>query len=203
MAPATPARKLGLGARGALPALLLLSACARPGQETPEKRPADWATPVELDGVPNLHQVSPTLYRSAQPTAEGMKGLEKLGVKTIVNLRSFHSDRDEIAGTDLAYEHIYMKAWHPEEKEAVRFLRIATDPTRQPVLVHCQHGADRTGALCAVYRVAVQGWTKDEAIREMTEGGFDFHAVWVNLPEWIRELDIDRIKKRAGLAESP
>ncbi len=203
MAPATPARRLGLGARGALLALLLLTACACLGQEAPEERPADWAKPVELDGVPNLYQVSPTLYRSAQPTAEGMKGLEKQGVKTIVNLRSFHSDRDEIAGTDLAYEHIPMRAWHPEEEEAVRFLRIVTDKERQPVLVHCQHGADRTGALCAVYRVAVQGWTKEEAIREMTEGGFGFHTVWMNLPEWIRDLDIDRIKKRAGLADGP
>jgi len=192
---------LGLGARGAPLALLLLTACACAGQEAPEKRPADWATPVELDGVPNLHQVSPTLYRSAQPTAEGMKGLEKLGVKTIVNLRSFHSDRDEIEGTDLAYEHIYMKAWHPEEKEAVRFLRIVTDPKQQPVLVHCKHGADRTGTMCAIYRVAIQGWTKDEAIREMTDGGFGFHTIWGNLPHWIRDLDIDRIKKQAGLTD--
>jgi protein tyrosine/serine phosphatase len=122
-----------------------------------------------------------------------------LGLKTIINLRSFHSDRDEIGETGLAYEHIFMKAWHPEEEDVVRFLKIATDPKRAPVLVHCQHGADRTGALIAVYRIAVQGWSKAEAIREMTEGGFGFHQIWGNLPMWIQKLNIDRIKKQAGI----
>jgi len=56
--------------------------------------------------------------------------------------------------------------------------------------------------MCALYRIAVQGWTKDEAIREMTEGGFNFHAVFDNLPEWIQKLDIESIKKDAGIETS-
>ena len=158
-----------------------------------------WACPIQLVGVPNLHQVSTNLYRSAQPSAQGMKNLKKKGIETVINLRSFHSDRDEIGKTGLGYEHIYMKAWHPERKEAVRFLQIATNPKRIPVLVHCLHGSDRTGAMCALYRIAVQGWTKDAAIREMLEGGFGFHRAFGNLPEWIRNLDIDSIKKDAGI----
>jgi protein tyrosine phosphatase (PTP) superfamily phosphohydrolase (DUF442 family) len=167
--------------------------------ESPTNRPAEWAQPVIQDGIPNFHQVSTNLYRSAQPTAEGMRNLKKMGVATVVNLRSFHSDRDDIGETGLAYEHITMKAWHPEHKEIVSFLRIATDPKRAPVLVHCQHGADRTGTLCAVYRVAVQGWTKEEAVREMTLGGFGFHEVWQNLPDWIADLDIESIRRDAGI----
>jgi len=162
-------------------------------------RPETWAQPVKLSGVPNLYRVSDELYRGDQPSPQGMQDLKDLGIKTIVNLRSFHSDRDEIGDTGLAYEHITMKAWHPEEKEAVRFLKIVTDPERTPVLVHCQHGADRTGTLVAIYRIAVQGWSKTEAIREMTEGGFGFHRIWSNLPRWIEKLDIDLIKKQAGM----
>jgi len=157
------------------------------------------AQPITLQGAPNLHKVSDDLYRSAQPTARGMQNLKKMGIRTIINLRSFHSDRDEIGDTDLGYEHIYMKAWHPERKEAIRFLEIVIDPKRTPVLVHCQHGSDRTGALCALYRIAVQGWTREEAVREMTQGGFGFHEIWLNLPNWIRELDIEKIKKEAGI----
>ena len=162
-------------------------------------RPETWAQPVKLSGVPNLYRVSGELYRGDQPSPQGMQNLKNLGLKTIINLRSFHSDRDEIGDTGLAYEHITMKAWHPEEKEAVRFLKIVTDPQRAPVLVHCQHGSDRTGTMIAVYRLAVQGWSKAEAIREMTEGGFGFHWIWNNLPQWIEKLDIDRIKKQAGM----
>jgi protein tyrosine phosphatase (PTP) superfamily phosphohydrolase (DUF442 family) len=164
-------------------------------------RPASWAQPVELAGVPNLFQVAPGLYRSAQPTGEGMQRLQERGIETVLNLRSFHSDRDEIGDTGLGYEHLYVKAWHPEHKEAVRFLQIVTDPDRAPVLVHCQHGADRTGALCAVYRIAVQGWTKETALREMVEGGFGFHAVWGNLLDWVRQLDVEEIRREAGVGQ--
>ena len=165
-------------------------------------RPETWAQPVELAGVPNLYRVSGELYRGDQPTSQGMQNLKNLGFKTIINLRSFHSDRDEIGDTGLAYEHITMKAWHPEEEDVVRFLKIVTDPKRAPVLVHCQHGADRTGTVIAVYRIAVQGWSKAEAIREMTEGGFGFHPIWSNLPKWIQELNIDLIKSQAGIKSS-
>ncbi len=171
--------------------------------EPASKRSAEWGQAVEAAGVPNFHRVSDSLYRSGQPSSEGMKQLREKKIVTVVNLRSFHSDRDEIGSTGLAYEHIYMKAWHPEEKEAVRFLQIVTDPKRTPVLVHCQRGADRTGAMCAVYRVAVQGWTKEEAIREMTEGGYGFHAVWVNLPAWIEQLDIESVRRQAGIQKEP
>lgn len=178
---------------------LLLMAGLAIADEPAVDRPEAWAVPVALEGVPNLHKVSEDLYRSAQPSRQGMRRLKQLGIETIVNLRSFHSDRDEIRDTGLAYEHIYMKAWHPERKEVVRFLQIVSNPKRTPVLVHCLHGADRTGTMCAVYRIAVQGWTKEEAIREMTGGGYNFHTTFDNLPAWIMNLDIASIRKEAGI----
>ena len=179
-------------------ALILLNT-AYGAETSPAHRPEAWAKPMQMKGVPNLHKVSDTVYRSAQPSAEGMRNLRAARIETIVNLRSFHSDREEIGDMGLAYERIYMKAWHPEQEEAVRFLRIVTDPKRSPILVHCQHGADRTGTMCALYRIAVQGWTKEEAIREMTQGGFGFHEIWKNLPDWFDNLDIEAIKKKAGI----
>lgn len=177
--------------------VLLLTGFSYTAETTNKKRPDQWAQPVSMNGVPNLHKVSETLYRSAQPKAEGMVNLKAYGIKTIINLRSFNSDRKEIGDTGLGYEHIFMKAWHPEVKEAVMFLKIVKDPKRAPVLVHCQHGADRTGIMCAIYRVAVQGWTKAEALKELKEGGFGFHEVWKNLPPWFEKLDIEAIKKQA------
>ena len=101
-----------------LPCLCLLIAGIVLAEEPATNRPADWAKPGTVDGVPNLHEVTPNLYRSAQPTAQGMQELDRLGIKTVVNLRSFHSDRDEIRDTKLENERMYMKAWHPERKEA-------------------------------------------------------------------------------------
>jgi len=162
---------------------------------------AKWAQRLDLPGLPNFYQVSDNLYRGAQPTAEGMKQLEKLGIKTVVNLRSVRSDREELDGTGLAYEHIKMTTWNTETEDVVRFVQIVTDENRTPVFVHCRHGADRTGMMCAIYRIAVQGWSKDEAIEEMTKGGFGFHRLWRNLVDYIHNMDIDDMKRRAELKD--
>jgi protein tyrosine/serine phosphatase len=139
------------------------------------------------------------LYRSAQPDAEGFRNLKKMGIRTVISLRSFHSDRKKIGDTGLAYEHIYMKVWHAEDHEVVRFLQNISDPKRQPVLVHCQHGSDRTGMMCAIYRIAVEDWTEKDAIKEMKEGGYGFNKVFFNLERYIQKLDVASIKKRVGL----
>ncbi|MCZ7646536.1 MAG: tyrosine-protein phosphatase [Planctomycetota bacterium] len=179
------------------------AAAARPEPEPepePEGRNPRWARPFEKPGVPNFHKVSDGLYRSAQPSAEGMRELKDLGVKTVVNLRQFHSDRDEIGETGLGYEHIYFNPFHPEDKEIVRFLQIVSRPERAPVLVHCKHGADRTGTVCALYRVCVEGWSKEDAIEELKEGGYGHHeSLFGNLITYIRKLDVEAIRKRAGL----
>ncbi|MCP4112909.1 MAG: dual specificity protein phosphatase family protein [Desulfobacteraceae bacterium] len=161
-----------------------------------------WAISIEKAGLPNFHKVTDDLYRGAQPEKAGFQELKKMGIKTIVNLRSFHSDRDKIGNTGLVYEHIYMKSWHPEEKELVRFLKIVTDKKRTPVFVHCMHGADRTGLICATYRIAVCGWTKENAIREMKKGGFGFHKFWAgNIVKYINKIDFDSIRKKAGIVK--
>ncbi len=158
-----------------------------------------WAVPVKVDGVPGLFRVTPNLYRSGQPTFQGLINLKAMGIKTIINLRDFHSDREEVLAAGLEYERIHMKAWFPLEEVAVRFLTIVNDPARTPVLVHCWLSSDRSGTLIAIYRIAVQGWTKQEAIKEMTEGDYGFHRELIDLPFWVNIADIERIKREAGI----
>jgi protein tyrosine phosphatase (PTP) superfamily phosphohydrolase (DUF442 family) len=153
---------------------------------------------ADLPGLPNFARISDALYRGAQPTAEGMRELEKLGVKTVVNLRSFHSDRDELRGTGLRYAHIECKAWHPEEEDVVRFLAILRDPANQPVFVHCQHGADRTGMMVASYRVVEQGWTTEQATEELPR--FGFHEVWDGIREFLAKLDPAALERKVEQA---
>jgi len=167
--------------------------------QTSDARPGNWAQPVDRPGLPNLFRVSEQYYRGAQPTAEGIRQLPKLGVRTIVNLRSLHSDDDVIVDQPLQYEQIRFNSWHAESEDVVRFLKIVTTPSRQPIFVHCQYGADRTGMMTAIYRVAVQGWSKDDAIREMTQGGFGFHPEWQNLVDYVRAIDVEALQRQAGI----
>ena len=147
----------------------------------------------------NCHIVSSILYRSAQPSYSNFVAMEEFGILSVVNLRSFHTDWFKLCGTKLIYKHIWMKAWHAEEEDIVEFLKWVQNPANQPVLVHCQHGADRTGTMCAMYRVVIGGWTKEQAIDEMVNGGFGFHGIFKNLVDWIENVDVDKIKKEVAV----
>jgi protein tyrosine/serine phosphatase len=174
----------------------------------PASRPETWATPVAASpGLPNLHRVNATLYRSAQPLKEGFIVLaakkplarDDMPIKTIVSLRAFNDDAPVTPeASTLRLEQIRFKTWHPEDEDVVKFLRIATSPSMQPVLVHCQHGADRTGTMVAIYRIAYEGWSKAQAKEEMVKGGFGYHPIWKNLLHYIDRLDVDAIKKQVA-----
>lgn len=159
-----------------------------------------WAVRLDQPPLTNFHRVDASLYRGAQPDAAGMQALEKMGIKTIINLRTLHDDDKETRATALRREHIRMIATNISEDDAVDFLQIVTKKENGPFFVHCQHGSDRTGAMCAVYRVVVQGWPLEEALREMMQGGYGFHEIWKKtiLPD-LRKLDFDRIRERLKL----
>jgi protein tyrosine/serine phosphatase len=179
--------------------LLFLTLLACAGTLCAADRDPKWARKVDQAGLPNLHRISENIYRCAQPTAAGMRAAEKLGIKTVVSLRAFHSDNDETESTKLKTERIHFNTWHPEEEDILRFLKIVTDTNAAPVLIHCQHGADRTGTMVAIYRMAVQGWKKEDAIKEMTDGDFGYHTMWRNLIRYLNALDVNALKRKAGL----
>jgi protein tyrosine/serine phosphatase len=173
--------------------------CGLAGETNIAVRPGRWAQKIEVAGVQNCYQVTTNLYRGGQPMAEGMKQLKLLGTKTVINLRAFHSDKDEVAGTGLKSVRFETKPWHAEEEDVVGFLKVVTDTNNLPAFVHCQRGADRTGMMCAMYRIVVCGWTKPEAIDEMKNGGFDFNPVWDNLVSFIEKADVEKLEREAGI----
>ena len=169
--------------------------------DTATNRPAHWARAVAADGIKNFFQVTTNLYRGAQPTAAGMKHLEKLGIKTVLNLRARHSDQDELAGTALKPVRLKMEPWHSDDEEVVLFLKAATDTNNLPLFVHCQRGADRTGTMCAMYRIVVCGWTKEQALDELKHGGVGFNPTWQNLVDYVEKSDVPSLRRRVGLPE--
>jgi protein tyrosine/serine phosphatase len=176
------------------PFLLIILIICSPALADLPNRPSQWAVPIQLSGVPNLHKIDDNLYRSAQPTKQGMKNLRKFGIKTIINLRAFHSDADELRGTGLLDKELSVKSWHIEDEDVVRVLKIIREKENGPFLIHCQHGADRTGVMSAMYRIVEQGWSKDKAIEEMVYGGYGFHSIWSNIIHYVKNLDIGKIK---------
>lgn len=156
--------------------------------------PKVWAAKVDLPGSDNFHKVSKDLYRAAQPTQKAMRAYEEFGIKTVINLRAYHSDRDEVHGTGLTLIEIPVKTTKADDDETViRVLQTIRD-AEKPVLIHCQHGADRTGLMVAMYRIVEQGWTNEEALNELKNGGFGFHSIWMHIPDYVETVDVNKIK---------
>lgn len=161
---------------------------------------ASWAQKIEKPGLPNLHRVTTNLYRGAQPTVEGMAELKNLGVRTVINLRSFHSDKDEASNTGLKLIRFTTQPWDSDDKDVVAFLKVMGDTNNLPAMVHCQRGADRTGLMCAMYRLVFCGWEKKEAIDELRNGGFGFYRGWKNQIRYIGKADVEKLRLKAGFS---
>jgi len=140
------------------------------------------------EGLPNFYKVSNDLCRGAQPVHEGFVKLRAMGIKSVVSLRSLHTDRLYIRGLGFRYFHIRCCTWRPRLEDVERFLFIVRNSGNHPVFVHCQFGADRTGLMVAAYRIVVQDWDVEAAVKEMVEGPFGFHKIWKDLPEFLGGL---------------
>lgn len=169
-------------ALGCFALVAALSACAT-GQPAASPGVAGVQAPA---GLPHFAKVDDGLYRSGQPTSGGFAAAERLGIRTVVNLRSAHADGPLLAGTGLRCVEIPCHQWSMDDDEVAAFLAVATDPAMRPVLVHCAEGRDRTGLAVAAYRVAVDRWSYADAEREMRS--FGPNPLWVNLPRCLRRV---------------
>lgn len=163
-----------------------------------DARPETWARPLDEPSLPNLHQVTPSIFRSAQPEEGAHEALQRLGVRSVISLR-FRGDRAALL-PGVRRIHAPIESWDVDHDEVMRALRALVDPDNQPVLLHCRHGADRTGTVIAAYRMVVEGWSAEEAIEEMREGGYNYHAIWRNMVRYLRRLDVAAARSELGIS---
>jgi protein tyrosine/serine phosphatase len=134
-----------------------------------------------MAGVDNFAKIDAganPIYRGGQPTREGYERLAggEYKVATVIDLRDDYEPWAEQAVTaaGMKYKRIGMSAWSmdtPKIREALR--TVAQAVAAGPVYIHCRLGRDRTGLEVAMYRILVQGWTRDRAIAELREHGYN------------------------------
>jgi len=141
-----------------------------------------------VPGVENFARVNPALYRGGQPTEEGFRQLKAMGIKTVIDFRSYHSTKKQVEAAGMTALEIPLKAdlgSTPPDDEALKaFFGVVLDPARQPVYIHCAFGKDRTGTMAAVYRLEVDGWNADEALQEME--AFGYHNIYRDLIKFVK-----------------
>jgi tyrosine-protein phosphatase SIW14 len=143
-----------------------------PNETTPAISPQS-----TLQGVPNFGKATPTLYRGGQPNKEGFANLAKLGIDIVVDLRGTRAgERRTVTGLGMKYVPIPWRCFHPHDEVFAQFLTLLRENPGKKVFVHCKVGDDRTGMDIAAYRMAEQGWTAEDAEKEMAVYGVDwFH----------------------------
>ena len=154
---------------------------------------------LALNGVGNFGEVTPTLYRGGQPSREGFEALAKMGVNIVVDARLSGRDneRKEVEKAGMQYEEIPWHCLFPKDDVFARFLKVLRDNPGKKVFVHCRYGDDRTGMMIASYRMAVEGWTAEEARKEMEQFGFH-HLVCPSLGTYEKEFP-ERLQKNPAL----
>src|SRR5688572_8614563 len=98
------------------------------------------------------------IYRGGQPNKEGFAFLKEQGVKTIINLRAKDAEGEMVRELGMQYVHIPIRLVFPWSKisdDAIeKYFEVVNNPDNHPIFFHCHRGADRTGTLAALYRIA-------------------------------------------------
>lgn len=150
------------------------------------------------DLIVNFSKVNDAIYRGARLTSvEAVEYLKSINVKNVINLQGgdLNSDirivipwlepgeKPEVIAKEkatslslgLGYYHSPLNSLEPvtrdEDKEIDEVLSFMHDKNNQPVFIHCEHGADRTGLLVALYRVKYEGVNVEVARNEWIKNG--------------------------------
>ncbi len=118
------------------------------------------------------------VYKSgAMPPAQMAAVAKKLGLRTVIDFRTYRPGQDSTNTTPLenidaerealaaeGVRHIHLPTSQvPSDATVEKFLTVMADPANRPILIHCYHGVGRTELFAALYRMEFEGWSNDKA----------------------------------------
>jgi protein tyrosine/serine phosphatase len=127
---------------------------------------------LALQANGNFHTVVPgEMYRSAQPSGEDVAAYAaRYGIRSIINLRGENAQtewyREEVAASQsskVQHFDFRMSANHELTPDRAQELVAMMRNAPKPVLIHCMHGADRSGLAAALYMAVVKKQPGDKA----------------------------------------
>lgn len=155
-------------------------------------------TPLNIAGIKNGYKVDGIVSRGAQPEDSAWPLLKAAGFGCVIDLNS--------TGAALAEQHklslevglpLIALDWSGIVPPSTNKIRLALDfidgsipdqgmllgnmSVKAPVYIHCLHGSDRTGTLCACWRMHHDGWDFDAAMKEafIDLGMQGMHEFWM------------------------
>ena len=130
--------------------------------------------------IPRFSAIADGLYRGGQPDEKGFQFLKDKGIKTVINLRKEdNSEQGIVEKLGMSYVHLPVdeaRPWSKVPDGAInKYFELLSNPDNYPIFFHCRRGADRTGALAAMYRIARQSWDAKKAYNEARDVGMRWY----------------------------
>lgn len=151
----------------------------------------------QVSGVLNFGKVTDRYFRGGEITPEGVGNLSKMGVRTIIDLRDDDSpgEAEACKANGIKYFKFRMSGHATPSDSAVKEILSLIENAKEPVYVHCSGGKHRAGTIAALYRMRVQGWSKEHTWAEQQSYGFglpeehpDLYAYAYGKPESASEV---------------
>lgn len=112
-----------------------------------------------MASYPNFHTVLPgKVYRSAQLSRpEFLRYIKEYHIKSVINLRGaantsrwYHQEISASKEANVQHYDLQLNAMKTNSKENMITLAKLLEKSPKPILIHCWHGADRTGLASAM-----------------------------------------------------
>ena len=121
------------------------------------------------------------IWRGARPTDQELPAIAAQ-FRTVLSLEGATEDAKEakelptvkLVSEPITFWEIYLSGI---SQRRLSDILAQVEEADKPILVHCQHGEDRTGLVIAAYRVRVDGWSKQTAMDEALKFGY---RNWLN-----------------------
>ena len=128
----------------------------------------------DVPSIQNFGRVTATLYRGGDFMPHAVAELVARGVRTVISLqiKDRRHEPETCRSHGITYYRFPMDVRaRPDSAMIDSILDIIRSATA-PVYLHCTAGSHRTGTVCALYRIRVQGWSPQRAWAEEESYGF-------------------------------
>lgn len=108
-------------------------------------------------GYTNFHKVDDQLYRSSQPLPHQIRKWQRMGVRTVVNLRggmqygSYPLEVEAAEQVGIVFENLQLRSRDLPDVTQLERLEALFTTIAYPAVIHCKAGADRASLGSALY----------------------------------------------------
>jgi protein tyrosine/serine phosphatase len=158
----------------------------------------------------NLHEVVPgVMFRSGQLGAERLgRVAEAYGIRSVLNLRGpapgaewYEAERRATDAAGIEHADFAMSSREILSEERAAALIALMRDLPKPILIHCEHGSDRSGLASALFLAAIAGQGEEAAEAQLSLAFGHFSVPWLS-GAWPMDESFERLEPMLGFADS-